>query len=775
MDAYEATRIVFSRIQSLDPENASKIMGLLLIQDHGEKEMIRLAFGPEALVHSVVLKSRSDLGLSSNTPSTPSTPSSPSPFLSNSNSISISRQNSSSSSRILGGGLNLPSSLTVPNPSSSSSSWAPSVFSDLQNPDDLISPNSTSASYAAAVAAAAAMNGISNMGVGSSSSLPTTTSSSPFYGTGSDLIDEFQLQDQLSFLNDSSPTLGPKNSELFFPQPDSATSPSGSDAMLFPYGATNWGTSMHGHPHRRSCSVTDICLGSEEAGSGYAWKPCLYFARGYCKNGTSCRFFHGSLSDSGSLVAGDAAAIVGSPGKLDVVEQCQELLRAKTTQQQRLAAASQLMASASFPYTAASASKCMNFLLQQQQNDTQRAAAALMMGEDVHKFGRSRLERNDFPATGGAGMVNPGSRQIYLTFPADSTFREEDVSNYFSNYGPVQDVRIPYQQKRMFGFVTFHYPETVKLILAKGNPHFVCDARVLVKPYKEKGKVPDKYRHFLSLAAQQQQTERGDFSACTTPTGLDSRDAYDFQLGARMFYNTQDMLWRRKLEEQADLQQAIELQGRRLMGLQLLDVKKHHHHRNLSTGAAIPSPTYSPSLHNQSLISPSDRSSPEAPEENCGSPAIVISSAPDGTTDQQLHQAVNSEKESSGDDDNGNGNGNGNGKESPNHDDCYFHESLEHNLPDSPFASPTKSIGDHLSLFSTASVKAQRSNPISAASSSANNNLITSSILPTTSTLDMASFKSCFFQMPRWEPGHARVGLPLLRNIEKYMLEEDMF
>lgn len=49
----------------------------------------------------------------------------------------------------------------------------------------------------------------------------------------------------------------------------------------------------------------------------------------------------------------------------------------------------------------------------------------------------------------------------------------------------------------MFGFVTFDYPETVKLILAKGNPHFVCDARVLVKPYKEKGKIPDKHRFVL--------------------------------------------------------------------------------------------------------------------------------------------------------------------------------------------------------------------------------------------------------------------------------------
>jgi hypothetical protein len=63
-----------------------------------------------------------------------------------------------------------------------------------------------------------------------------------------------------------------------------------------------------------------------------------------------------------------------------------------------------------------------------------------------------------------------------------------------SMYGPVHDVRIPYQQKRMFGFVTFMHPETVRLILAKGNPHFICDARVLVKPYKEKGKIPDKYR-----------------------------------------------------------------------------------------------------------------------------------------------------------------------------------------------------------------------------------------------------------------------------------------
>ena len=86
------------------------------------------------------------------------------------------------------------------------------------------------------------------------------------------------------------------------------------------------------------------------------------------------------------------------------------------------------------------------------------------------------------------GAILAGSKQIYLTFPAESSFTEHDVSNYFSKFGLVEDVRIPCQQKRMFGFVTFVYTETVKHILAKGNPHFICGARVLVKPYREKSR-----------------------------------------------------------------------------------------------------------------------------------------------------------------------------------------------------------------------------------------------------------------------------------------------
>ncbi|XP_058107761.1 zinc finger CCCH domain-containing protein 53-like isoform X2 [Magnolia sinica] len=721
MDVYEATNIVFSRIQNLDPENAKKIMGLLLIQDHGDKEMIRLAFGPEAHIHSLVLNAKKDLGLlpPTTTPSTPSTPSSPSPFLSSTrpsiqnSSSSTTSSTCSSSSRWLSS-LNLPHSMSIPSPTS----WAAAAFprngasDDLHNStDELISPNSSFSINSMNMAAAAPVT--------SSSS---SSSSAAFYSDH--LIDEFQLQDQLSFLNDTCSNNAPPNSihplaktgDLFYPDAD-GQGVNTHDSMLFPYG--NWAA----NGHRRSFSVTDICLGSEAAlaGAGFGWKPCLYFARGYCKNGTNCRFLHG-LADSPTAAATDV--VVEPP--------CQELLlRSKS---QRLAtSASQFMTSASFPYTSGVAGKCMNYLLQQQQQqqtENTHRAAALVFGDEAHKFGRSRMDRGEFGVVGG-GMVNPGSRQIYLTFPADSTFREEDVSNYFSMYGPVQDVRIPYQQKRMFGFVTFVYPETVKLILAKGNPHFVCDARVLVKPYKEKGKVPDKKQQ------QQQQAERGDFSACTTPSSLDSRDAYDMQLGARMFYNSHEVLMK-KLEE-AELQQAIELQGRRLMGLQLLDVKR----RNLSS----PLPSPSPDHHFASMpITPSDRSSPEAPppQENCPSPPTTVSPA---AADQQLLQ-LNHGPFRQQTDSNASGGNDITAKDGPK-EDTDFQESMEHNLPDNPFASPTKSLGDQPSIFSESSS--------SIASSSSQ--VTSSSFVPATSTLEVASFKSCFFQMPRFSSGHGAIGM----------------
>ncbi|XWS73588.1 hypothetical protein CRYUN_Cryun02cG0141800 [Craigia yunnanensis] len=693
MDSYEATRMVFSRIQNLDPENASKIMGYLLIQDHGEKEMIRLAFGPEALIHSLILKAKTHLALPISNPPTPSAPSSPSPFSSRPSPLSI-----PSSSRLTT--TNTTNGFEITNASSpSTNTWPPPKHRT-------ISPSSNSSlSYASIV------NGTSNIENGSGSLASIASCGNTC--NDNEFVDDYQFQDHLSFLNDSKPE------DFFDPRLDLAMSPTGyADSLL----------------HRRSFSVPGLCFGAEEVNSGVGWKPCLYFARGFCKNGTSCRFLHGDCADG--------AALVGSPSKLNELEQCQELLRSKALQQQqqqqqqqKLAGASQFMAGASFPY-----SKCVNFLLQQQNDSHRSAAAALMMGDELHKFGRCRPERNDFAAM-GLGAVNPGSRQIYLTFPADSTFKEEDVSNYFSIYGPVQDVRIPYQQKRMFGFVTFVYSETVKLILAKGNPHFVCDSRVLVKPYKEKGKVQEK---------KQQQLERVEYSACSSPSALDSREPFDHHLGARMFYNTQEMLLRRKLEEQADLQQAIELHGRRLMNLQMLDLKNHHHsqfHHGLSAGSPIPSPSVSHTPNNQALIFPVDGIDQEVPGENGGSPVTAISKLAAVGVDKQLEEVspVCNHK---------NDNGNSITKEEKaNTEESDHPESLEHILPDNLFASPKKSAGDHLTVFSTSSVEADDTTASPTTSSNSNPSLAN------TSSLNMASLKSCFLQMPRFSSGQGTIGM----------------
>uniref|UniRef100_A0A804UAA7 Uncharacterized protein n=1 Tax=Zea mays TaxID=4577 RepID=A0A804UAA7_MAIZE len=56
----------------------------------------------------------------------------------------------------------------------------------------------------------------------------------------------------------------------------------------------------------------------------------------------------------------------------------------------------------------------------------------------------------------------------------------------------------------------------------QGNPHFVRDVRVLVKPYKEKGKVPGRFRKL-----QHAHHGGAEFAGCASPTGLlDSRDPY---------------------------------------------------------------------------------------------------------------------------------------------------------------------------------------------------------------------------------------------------------
>uniref|UniRef100_J3LQ77 RRM domain-containing protein n=1 Tax=Oryza brachyantha TaxID=4533 RepID=J3LQ77_ORYBR len=46
-----------------------------------------------------------------------------------------------------------------------------------------------------------------------------------------------------------------------------------------------------------------------------------------------------------------------------------------------------------------------------------------------------------YQRTDKSTLTQASSHQIYLTFPAESTFTEDDVTNYFGQYGPVRDVR----------------------------------------------------------------------------------------------------------------------------------------------------------------------------------------------------------------------------------------------------------------------------------------------------------------------------------------------
>ncbi|XVF47327.1 hypothetical protein PTKIN_Ptkin03bG0100600 [Pterospermum kingtungense] len=633
MDLYDTTKVLFNKIKLLDPENASKIMGYILIQDLGDRELWRLAFGPETLLQSIVFKAKAHLGLSSSTFSTPLNP--------------ISRPNSSNSNNS-----------QTPLPPSSPSFIPRNGFIDFPKKLPSWSPSSSPKSSPF----------LSYENISSGSFLvPSGTGDS-----NTDSIDKFQMSDYLSFLNDSSSS---KNEDFV--------------------------------GHRRSFSASDACFGTAEEAGGFGglvggYRPCLYFARGFCKNGDSCKFSHGAggLADNVDV----NGVIVGSPSEMDLYYQHEEIMRMRAAAYQQRLAAAQFVAGVSppLPYE-----NTMNLF----SPDAQRAAA-LMLGEEVCKFAQGRPERNGFFAMGLAEKANSASKQIYLTFPAESTFKDEDVSNYFSMFGQVQDVRIPYQQKRMFGFVTFVQPETVKRILARGNPHYICDSRVLVKPYKEKGKVLDKRQHL-------QHFERGDFSPCSSPSGIDFTEPYDLHVGAKMFYNAQERILRRELEEQADLQQAIEMQRRRFMNLQLPDFKNdgiRHHQRSLSIGASVSLPAYSHATQN---VHPSDSINQKVSKVNVDDTAAAFPS----TMNAAELEEVNSTCVQKG--------GVENTKECSDPKGCH-ESSVEHALPDSPFASPKKSTENHLSEFPSF-VEVNESLALSATSSE------NDPLLPISSTSGMAS------------------------------------
>ncbi|KAL3686629.1 hypothetical protein R1sor_009203 [Riccia sorocarpa] len=568
MDPYEAYRIICARVQNLDPENVSKIMGYLLLQDHGDEEMFRLAMGSDALIQNMVVKARKDLAqLNRATSSQQSTAqlttqlahhSLQSSLLQHTLSHISPRQSPnqfSAVAHILAEQDNRrPAPLYIPD----SHSYLNFSISPLQEPPPL------------------------------HEKLATIQDKPPSYRDQLLYQDQLSVHDQLIF-SDSPDTQSAQlrifPNEHFYPETFAFLS--NNTKLSAPDQFYSRSSSRRNSPVLDSSSPPDTV-------PALAWKPCLYFARGFCKHGSNCRFLHGPArenSGSSSTSSGhrDLRGEEGvTPGSLERLEmELQELLRGrrapvsiaslpqlyyerygKTLQAEGYLTESQRHGKAGYSLTKLLARLKNTVTLIDRHKHTAaflnrpHGQHAVVLAEDAQRFTAFRGERDDLSG------VNPSSRQIYLTFPAESSFTEEDVTSHFRAYGPVQDVRIPYQQKRMFGFVTFIYSETVKTILSEGNPHYICGARVLVKPYREKGKHGDR-----------KYSERGDHQRYQQVRGLENKDSEYHNPSTPKYFDEEETFIRRLEEEE---QQVLELERRRLVDLHQLqhfDVQRRRAHQ----------------------------------------------------------------------------------------------------------------------------------------------------------------------------------------------------
>lgn len=469
MDPFEAAKLVHERIMRVEPENVTrKIIGYIYLQDYPDQEMIRLALGPDTLIHNVIQRAKDALNL---------------------NSTSVFR-----------------------NPS-----IPPVNIADPLPRRSHFSPHSPCPFSPAFHAAASRFKP--------------------------------QLSDEHSCLTEI-PYSGYDPQQLFL-QPEETMD---FENLNYP--------SDYCYPEaaliRRSRnSPSPLKLPA---------KACHYFNKGFCRNGTSCRYFHGHpfpdsesyphMIDPSLCEYGDEDEVL-SPGSLEKLElEITELLKYKnghpvsiaslpmmynekygrTLQAEGYLTESQRHGKAGYNLT-----KLLARLKFVRLIERPHGQHSVVLAEDAAKHMDPYGERSD------PGPIVSGSRQIYLTFPAESTFTEEDVADYFDTFGPVQDVRMPCQQKRMFGFVTFFTADTVKMVLSTRNPHYVCGARVLVKPYREKPKLSERKHQDRLESSIFYHLQHADFAS-----GLQER------------FKPPRLLRKRLMEDQV-----LELETRRLAQLQL--------------------------------------------------------------------------------------------------------------------------------------------------------------------------------------------------------------
>lgn len=328
MGSCEATNVVLGKVKNFDPENASKIMGYLLMNLE-EYELVRLACCPDHVIHNLAVRVKSHLGMTLSNPSSPS-PLNPIGRIASTSTNPFSKSSPRGVGTVANG---FDFTRNPPSPSSSNVWPQPSFQKNPMSPkfNPLLSYENMQTGVGVGV------------GVGGAS-----TSFSPRVNNGGEceFVDEQHLNEYFPFLNESS-----NGDDLVDPRHEMSLGPQ------------NWMSGNNGDAnHRRSFSASDAGFGVEESGVGFGFKPCLYFARGFCKNGSNCKFVHADSIDVNSV------AVVGSPSKFEGLEQHEEFMRFKAAQHQRLLAASQLAAGGTSP---SSYDKYIDFLMQQ-HNDNQR-------------------------------------------------------------------------------------------------------------------------------------------------------------------------------------------------------------------------------------------------------------------------------------------------------------------------------------------------------------------------------------------------------------------
>ena len=61
MEPAELAKIIFSKVQSVDPDNVCKIVGCILLREPDEDEMVHLAYGTEASLHNTIREAKNTL------------------------------------------------------------------------------------------------------------------------------------------------------------------------------------------------------------------------------------------------------------------------------------------------------------------------------------------------------------------------------------------------------------------------------------------------------------------------------------------------------------------------------------------------------------------------------------------------------------------------------------------------------------------------------------------------------------------------------------------